>query len=240
MGSFPAVVNAFDIIQVLLVAGAFAVSQTLVYFTMFQFLIMGRMRVLRLMQEMYMNSRAKLFLVLNNLDRRLDCVDQRITNDMDLAFQFSFEFLFGGLLTVEGGFIFNICLFIATTVAVLQDLADKGEKLDVDVSIWIPLVPTMAISFFMITLIPQLVISRKIGATQERQQQYEAEFRVSHARLRTYCEGIAFYGGADTERQNQRKHLYQSFHLQPLKLSGHSQNKPCSLNRSSTSLSTFT
>ena len=66
---------------------------------------MLRKRVMILFHDLYMDSNTKLFYVTNDLDKRLDNVDSRISNDVEFCFNDFAEFFFGGLRQTEGGFV---------------------------------------------------------------------------------------------------------------------------------------
>lgn len=46
--------------------------------------------------------------VLSNLDSRVEASDQRMTNDVDLLMQFSFEFFLGGIMKPDSGVLFKV------------------------------------------------------------------------------------------------------------------------------------
>ena len=60
-----------------------------------------RRRLTPTLPMMYFNADAKLFYSLNELDRRLDNVDGRITNDVEFMLQDFTEFFFGGVREID-------------------------------------------------------------------------------------------------------------------------------------------
>ncbi len=149
------------------------------------------------LQDMYMNPEAKLYFVMNSLDHRVDNCDQRITNDQNLAMQYIFEFFYSGVLRPKGGVVFNIAYYVWLTVFTFKIMNEhddlRGTGLD-----W--MVFGLTIVTFLGCIIPTMIVAKKVTNVQERQQEYEAEFRVAHARVRGNAESIAFYNGNATEK----------------------------------------
>ncbi|CAJ1430580.1 unnamed protein product, partial [Effrenium voratum] len=60
--------------------------------------------------------------VLSNLDGRVEAADQRITNDVDLLMQFSFEFFLGGIMKPDSGVLFKMSVFLVSCWIVWMDV----------------------------------------------------------------------------------------------------------------------
>ncbi|CAK9019022.1 ATP-binding cassette sub-family D member 3 (68 kDa peroxisomal membrane protein) (PMP68) (70 kDa peroxisomal membrane protein) (PMP70), partial [Durusdinium trenchii] len=59
------------------------------------------------LQTRYLRSADRIYYVLSNLDGRVEASDQRMTNDVDLLMQFSFEFFLGGIMKPDSGVLFK-------------------------------------------------------------------------------------------------------------------------------------
>ncbi|CAJ1366757.1 unnamed protein product [Effrenium voratum] len=68
---------------------------------------MLRKRLFYHLQAKYLRSADRIYYVLSNLDGRVEAADQRITNDVDLLMQFSFEFFLGGIMKPDSGVLFK-------------------------------------------------------------------------------------------------------------------------------------
>ena len=116
-----------------ILAVVLSVWQALQNYWFFRIMIRSRRKLVEIIQFMYMQARAKLYFVLNNLDKRVDNVDQRITNDVNMALQYIFEFFFGGILRPQGGFLYNLAYFICLTAfSIVEEKFTKfsGEPRD--------------------------------------------------------------------------------------------------------------
>ncbi len=135
--------------------------------------------------EMYMDNTSKLFYVCNDLDKRLDNVDSRISNDIEFMFNDFAEFFYGGVRETEGGFLPKFASYCTGIVLCFIKM------------------PMMCGFFVLISsvliFIPSLMSSVFLMRTQEKQQRVEAEFRSQHNRVKADSESIGFYGGEATE-----------------------------------------
>eukprot|EP00930_Biecheleria_cincta_P040069 TRINITY_DN27487_c0_g2_i1.p1 TRINITY_DN27487_c0_g2~~TRINITY_DN27487_c0_g2_i1.p1 ORF type:complete len:1502 (-),score=313.01 TRINITY_DN27487_c0_g2_i1:8-4513(-) len=152
-----------------------------------------RTKLLSRLQSMYINKEGKLYYVMSNLDGRVEAPDQRLTNDVDLLMQFSFEFFAGGVMKPDSGVLFKTCTFVVSCGIVILDtertLPGQGY-----------VAPAMASLLFLVTFALVERFGRRCSAQQEELQLREGTFRAVHARCRSFAEGISFYGGEATEK----------------------------------------
>lgn len=148
------------------------------------------------LQTRYLRSSDRIYYVLSNLDSRVEASDQRMTNDVDLLMQFSFEFFLGGIMKPDSGVLFKMSIFIVSCWIVWMDVERTLPGMG-------GAAPCTASALFLVTF---LIVERfgaagrKCAEVQHQLQLCEASFRSAHARCRSFAEGISFYGGEATEK----------------------------------------
>lgn len=119
---------------------------------------------------------------INNLQGKLDNVDQRLVEDTRL------------FTTAAGGIFFSnytkssIITVVVNIIAAVATSAEFG---------WIGVAIVSGYSLIAITIV-QLLVRPVVPATFAKNKA-EGDFRFGHARFREYCEAITFFGGERTE-----------------------------------------
>jgi len=152
------------------------------------------------LQTRYLRSADRIYYVLSNLDSRVEASDQRMTNDVDLLMQFSFEFFLGGIMKPDSGVLFKMSIFIVSCFIVWMDVERTLPGMG-------GAAPCMASALFLVTFLIVERFGRKCAEVQHQLQLCEASFRSAHARCRSFAEGISFYGGEATEKVMLDRHF---------------------------------
>ena len=151
------------------------------HFCSMQVMIRGRRTFTETVHEKYMDPNSRNYYVFAQLDTTFDNVDQRFTNDIDQMFQFGVEFFFGGVLKPETGFLYNS---ISGVTAMVRIAFRMGFE-----------VPLYSFTFWLVLLVPTILLSNFSSKLQRGHQELEASFRVRHSRVKLDAESINFYGG---------------------------------------------
>ncbi|CAJ1417050.1 unnamed protein product, partial [Effrenium voratum] len=159
-----------------------------------------RKRLFYHLQAKYLRSADRIYYVLSNLDGRVEAADQRITNDVDLLMQFSFEFFLGGIMKPDSGVLFKMSVFLVSCWIVWMDVEHTMPGMG-------GAAPSMASGLFLVTFLIVERFGRRCAEVQQKLQLCEASFRAAHARCRSFSEGISFYGGEATEKVMLDKHF---------------------------------
>eukprot|EP00928_Gymnodinium_smaydae_P004274 TRINITY_DN11474_c0_g1_i1.p1 TRINITY_DN11474_c0_g1~~TRINITY_DN11474_c0_g1_i1.p1 ORF type:complete len:1253 (+),score=148.13 TRINITY_DN11474_c0_g1_i1:125-3883(+) len=187
-------------VQVVIVMVAITLAKTIANFTAIRSMASIRRNLTDLYHEMYFYPRARNFYTLSNLDHRIDNADQRIANDLDLMTQFISEAVQGGVLKCNTGLFYSVAV-----LACILGLAVVEVERDVPGASW--KFCAIAFAFVCATFLPGLLVGAWIGRAQQALQGYEAIFRDSHNRVRTYAEGICFFSGERTEEELMNEHF---------------------------------
>ncbi|CAE7460506.1 ABCD3 [Symbiodinium natans] len=169
------------------------------YFTVL-LMLEWRSRLFQHLQRMYLRSSDRIYYVLSNLDGRVESADQRITNDVDLAMQFGFEFFLGGIMKPDSGVLFKMCIFFVSCWIVWMDVERTLPGMG-------GAAPSVASILFLATFLLVEWFGRRCAEAQRELQLCESSFRAAHARCRSFAEGISFYGGEATEKVMLDKHF---------------------------------
>jgi len=159
-----------------------------------------RSRLYQHLQKLYLRSEDRIYYVLSNLDGRVESADHRVTNDVDLAMQFGFEFFLGGIMKPDSGVLFKMCIFLISCCIVWMDVERTLPGMG-------GAAPGMASLLFLASFLLVEWFGRKCAETQRELQLCESAFRAAHARCRNFAEGISFYGGEATEKMMLDKHF---------------------------------
>merc|ERR1719491_2849856 len=103
-----------------------------------------------------MNKYGRLYYVCSNLDSRLDLVDQRITNDVDLLMQFVFEFFLGGIIKVKSGMLFQAIVFFGNCGLIYVDTERQKKG-----SGYIP--PLISSGLFALAFVPIIWLGLRLA-----------------------------------------------------------------------------
>lgn len=172
-----------------------ALAQTTINYANFRVMVRCRANFMLMMNKMYMYFKPGVYYILSFLDKRIDNPDQRLTNDVDQGFQFTFEFLFGGILIpVDAGIFRCFFYFIAVSMVVISTLQSANLE-----QRWDLYTPLMTLVVFLCCAIPAQFLAKRVVTVENRQEEYLAEFRVAHSKVRANAESIAFYDGSATE-----------------------------------------
>eukprot|EP00931_Biecheleriopsis_adriatica_P093343 TRINITY_DN67085_c0_g1_i1.p1 TRINITY_DN67085_c0_g1~~TRINITY_DN67085_c0_g1_i1.p1 ORF type:complete len:1643 (+),score=307.56 TRINITY_DN67085_c0_g1_i1:40-4968(+) len=187
-------INYSRMLPVILCWGpALGVLKALANYSTVLLMIAWRSRLLTTLQRMYLRSEGKLYYVLSNLDSRVEAADQRITNDVDLLSQFTFEFFLGGVMKPDSGVLFKVCAFLVSCCIVWMDVERTLPGMG-------GVAPGVASLLFLATFALVERFGRRCADLQRELQLREGAFRAAHARCRSFAEGISFYGGEETEK----------------------------------------
>ncbi|CAE8663641.1 unnamed protein product, partial [Polarella glacialis] len=197
-------VTYLRLLPIILVWGpALGVVKAIANYCSVLLMIEWRSRLLTQLHEMYLSKDGRVYYVLSNLDGRVESADQRITNDVDLFLQFSFEFFAGGIMKPDSGMLFKICVFSVSCCIVWMDVERSLPGMG-------GCAPSVACALFLVSFLLVERLGRRCGDCQRELQLAEGTFRAAHARCRTFAEGISFYGGEATEK------LMLDRHFQPV------------------------
>jgi ABC-type uncharacterized transport system fused permease/ATPase subunit len=132
---------------------------------------------------------SKLAYYLTNIQHDVDNIDQRVTNDIELATGLSMNMVLCSVddsLNPSCGLIELLSLF-ATSLA---PFLNSG---------WGPAVATICYSLFFLVL--STMFMRKVVQFTFQQQFLEGAFRYVHTRIREFSESIVFYRGVKAESE---------------------------------------
>ena len=133
-------------------------------------------------------STPKVAYALSHADCEVDNVDQRMTNDIELATSQTMWFVFGVVddsMNQQAGFV-GTCASLVTACMTIFDFG------------WAPALGTVAFTLIVCAL--SAVFMPRLVTLTFRQQMLEGAYRYVHTRIREFSESITFYDGVDVER----------------------------------------
>jgi ABC-type uncharacterized transport system fused permease/ATPase subunit len=152
-----------------------------------EFIVKARVVMSEHWMKLYMDPLGRTYYIMNNLDKRIDSADGRLTNDIDLMLQFSTEFVLGGVIGPESGALVYTFQFLTAMSVGTYFVGWKAFVVDIIV--------------FLVFLAPTRWVGNAVEEGLHDIQGFEAKFRQSHNSVAGNSEATAFYGGEKTEKR---------------------------------------